>query len=186
MLSRVDDLEHRGTDVEQRLVSVESSAPDSEELWQPAGTSETKILLLGDSNSSGKIKFGEERGTLGRALPGSSEFCPKFENLPSPDSPLFNNVSDVVLSVGTKNIKIESSDPDALVKKMYLYVKSITRKYPSIHVLLPGILPVQSSFIDQALNSKIKMYNHYLRDMCNNLRRTSYISINVFCDLKGS
>ena len=82
LLSRVDDLEYKGKDVEQRLVSVESSAPDSEELLQPAGTPETKILLLCDSNSSGKINFGKERGTLNRALFGSCEFCPGLATCP--------------------------------------------------------------------------------------------------------
>ena len=74
LLSRAEDLEQQGADVEQRLASVESSLSATDESWQPAGTPDTKILLLGDSNSGGNIKFVQERGTLGRALPGFSEF----------------------------------------------------------------------------------------------------------------
>ena len=186
LLSRAEDIEQQGADVEQRLASVESSRSATDESWQPAGTPDTNILLLGDSNSGGKIKFGQEKGTLGRALPGFSEFCPKLENLPPSDSPLYNSVSDVMISVGTNNIKTNSSDPETMVKLIYNYVKSVTRKYPSIHVLLPGVLPVHCAYEDQALNVKIKLYNHYLQDMCNHLNRVHFIDVNVFCDLNGS
>ena len=185
VLSRVDELEDKGADLEQRITSIESAA-DSEGLWQPVGSPETKILLLGDSNSGGKIRFGDERGTLGRALPGSCNYCPKFEDLPPLDSPLFGNVSDLVLSVGTNNIKAGSCDPESLVRRMYLYTRSIINTYPGIHVFLPGILPVHCAFIDEALNSKIKLYNHYLKDMCNNLKRSYFIDMNVFWDPNGS
>ena len=73
-----------------------------------------------------------------------------------------------------------------MVKLIYNYVKSVTRKYPSIHVLLPGVLPVHCAYEDQALNVKIKLYNHYLQDMCNHLNRVHFIDVNVFCDLNGS
>ena len=69
VLTRVDDLEHKGADLEQRLASIESAAAASD-LWQPVGTpAQTHILLLGDSNSGGKIKFGEGRGILGGGNP---------------------------------------------------------------------------------------------------------------------
>ena len=68
VLTRVDDLEQKGVDLEQRLASIESAAAASD-LWQPVGTPETHILLLGDSNSGGKIKFGEGRGILGGGNP---------------------------------------------------------------------------------------------------------------------
>ena len=143
--------------------------------------------LLGDSNSGGKIRFGEDRGTLGRALPGTCEFCPKFEDLPSPDSPLFNNVSDLVLSVGTNNLKLDLSDPEPLALQMYNYVKSIARAHPGAHVFLPGVLPVNSAINDQALNTKIRYYNHYLKDMCKNLGTvTTFIDVNVFCGTDGA
>ena len=114
------------------MVSVESSVESvrrgkTDENWQPVGVPETKILLLGDSNSAGKIKFEQERGTLGRALTGSSQFCPKFENLPQPDSTLYDNMSDVVVSVGTNNIKDELSKAEPLVKQVNHYVKDLTR-----------------------------------------------------------
>ena len=183
-LSRVDALENKAVDFEQRLARLESV--DSPEEWQPVGTPETKVLLLGDSNSGGKIKFGSEQGTLGRALPGSDQYCPKFEDLPNLDSPLLQNVSDVVLAVGTNNLKIFSCDPEELVKNTYSYVKAVTHNNPALHVLVPGVLPVHGAFEDTALNSKIKVYNHYLKDMCNNLNKVSYLDVNVFSGADGS
>ena len=38
-----------------------------------------------------------------------------------------------------------------MVKLIYNYVKSVTRKYPSIHVFLPGVLLVHCAYEDQAL-----------------------------------
>ena len=186
LLSRVDEVENKGGDIERRLKNLESTAAPCQN-WQPVGLPQTNILLLGDSNSGGKIRFGEDRGTLGRALPGTCEFCPKFEDLPSPDSPLFNNVSDLVLSVGTNNLKLDLSDPEPLALQMYNYVKSIARAHPGAHVFLPGVLPVNSAINDQALNTKIRYYNHYLKDMCKNLGTvTTFIDVNVFCGTDGA
>ena len=191
LLTRVEAIERREAEVERKMVSVESSVEsvrrgETDVNWQPVGVPETKILLLGDSNSAGKIKFGQERGTLGRALPGSSQFCPKFENLPPPDSTLYGNMSDVVVSVGTNNIKDELSEAETLVKQVYHYVKDLTQKHPGLHVFLPGILPVNRSHPDQALNAKIRCYNHYLKNMCDNLHKTTYVDVNIFSDLSGS
>ena len=187
LLSRVDVIEQREAEVEQRMGSVESAVVpieqgDAGNNWQPAGSPETKILLLGDSNSAGKIKFGQERGTMGSALPGSSEFCPKFEDLPPFDSNRFENISDVVLSVGTNNIKSETCEAETLVKDMHNYVKKVTSRHPGLHVLLPGILPIHSSYTDQAIHVKIQWYNHYLKDMCNNMNRVSFVDVGVFSD----
>ena len=64
LLTRVEAIERREAEVEQRMVSVESSVEsvrrgETDENWQPVGVPETKLVLLGDSNSTGKIKFGQ-------------------------------------------------------------------------------------------------------------------------------
>lgn len=185
---QVGDLQQKCSDMEQRLAVVESSAGAGSPTpaWQPVGLATTNVLLLGDSNSGGKVRFGEDRGTLGRALPGSGHFHPTLEDLPPPSSPVFNAVSDVILSVGTNNIKLPSTDPEQLVKRTYSYVQSVTRANPAVHIFLPGVLPVHEGFTDTAMNSKIKLYNHYLKDMCKNLpTSTSYIDVNVFRGLNG-
>ena len=55
-----------------------------------------------------------------------------------------------MISVGTNNIKTNSSDPETMVKLIYNYVKSVTRKYPLIHVFLPGVLPVHCAYQGRA------------------------------------
>ena len=70
---------------------------------------------------------------------------------------------------------------------MYNYVKSIARGRPGAHAFLPGVLPVNSAIVDQALNAKIRYYNHYSKDMCKNLGTvTTFIDVNVFCGTDGA
>ena len=186
VLCRVDELELKGINMEERLTQVESGS-DHSQIWHPVGLPETNVLLLGDSNSGGKIRFGEERGTLGRALPGTCEFRPKLEDLPAPDSPSFRSVSDIVISVGTNNLKTPDSDPESLVKQTYNYVKSVTRENPGTHVFHPGVLPVHAVHAEEATNVKIKLYNHFLKDMCKHLHtRTTFVDVNMFCTENGS
>ena len=65
--------------------------------WEPSGSFQTKVVLMGDSNSSDKLKFGENRGTLGRTFPGKSVFCPTFAELKDPRSGTFTGATDVVV-----------------------------------------------------------------------------------------
>ena len=186
---QVCELEQKSSDMELRLAAVESSLAVGSPLppWQPAGIEATNILLLGDSNSGGKVRFGEDRGTIGRALPGVGHFHPTLEDLPPPHSPVFERVSDVIISVGTNNLKLPSTDPEEIVKHTYAYVQSLTKAHPAAHIFLPGVLPVNRGFPDEAMNGKIKLYNHYVKDMCKNLpTSTSYIDVNVFREPNGA
>ena len=181
----VNDLERKCEDLEHRLTNVESAA-DHIPVWKPVGVPTTKILLLGDSNSGGKVRFGQDKGTLGRALPGAGHFHPTIEDLPPPNCEVFSGVSDVIISVGTNNFKLQNSEPEAIAKQLYTYVQSISRAHPAAHIFLTGVLPVHSSFTDLATNSKIQLYNHFLKDMCRILNTSStYIDVNVFCGPDG-
>jgi hypothetical protein len=78
--------------------------------WEPRPTgSGTRIILFGDSNSAGQIKFGEERGTLGKYFPGESRFIPTFSSLPelSTEDGGINpvNYSDFILAIGTNDLR---------------------------------------------------------------------------------
>ena len=145
------------------------------------GVPTTKVLLLGDSNSGGKVRFGQDKGTLGRALPGAGHFHPTIEDLPPPNCELFSEVSDVIISVGTNSFKLPSSEPEAIANQLYTYFQSLSRAHPAAHIFLPGVLPVHNGFTDLATNIKIQLYNHFLRNMCKNLNTsTTYIDVNVF------
>ena len=190
---RVEDLEkdktelvNSNTELENRVRELEAQAsrashdvPD----WEPSGSCETKILLLGDSNSAGKLKFGEGKGTLGKALPGSSEFCAKFSDLLEPDSEAFSGVSDVVLAVGTNELKHDGAIPSVLAKDMSRYVKSISSKHPSTHLFIPGVLPTCSE--NANINSKIQEYNYFVRDLCTSNPRLTFIDNKVFSTILG-
>ena len=187
---RLDTVETQYESLSQRIVALEGRqdtvpTPTSVSNWTPSAPLDTKILLLGDSNSVNKLKFGEGKGKLGGALPGSGEFCAKMVNLPAHDSDLFTNVSDVIVAVGTNDLKNETSDPEALANTMYNYVKSVTSSNPSAHVHLPGVLPTSHTNPDRT-NTRIRIYNHFLADMAASLPRVSYIDVKVFLSKEGT
>ena len=63
LLTRVRLSEAKNSDLEERLRILETRETDQG--WSPSPNNSIKVKLLGDSNYSGKIKFGEVRGTLG-------------------------------------------------------------------------------------------------------------------------
>lgn len=152
--------------------------------WEPSGSSQTKVVLMGDSNSSGKLKFGENRGTLGKALPGESVYCPTFAELKDPHCDTFTGASDVVVAVGTNNLKQDNCNPSLLAKDMSQYIHSIIKHQSSIQVYLPGVLPICTD--NSPINSRINEYNHYIRDFCASHPKLTYIDTNVFKSSSGS
>ncbi|MCP4230644.1 MAG: hypothetical protein GY771_10945 [bacterium] len=183
LVARVGDLEAYNETLEARLTQFEATSADTHE-WEPSGSCETKILLLGDSNSSGKIKFGDGKGTLGGALPGSSTFVPKVDILPDPESEDFTDISDIIIAVGTNDLKVDTCVPEHLAKKTYEYVKKVTNKHSATHVFLPGVLPVCTP--NSEANIRISKYNHYLNDMCTSLPKVTFIDTKTFATKGGS
>ena len=80
-------------------------------------------------------------------------------NLPAHDSEAFAHVTDVIVAVGTNDLKADTANPEALASNMYTYVKSLTSSNPSAHVHLPGVLP--TSHINPGTNTRIRTYNHF-------------------------
>ena len=179
----VDNIDDRITDIESKLETINSVNLNhsNEPEWEPSGTPSTNILLLGDSNSGGKIKFGSGKGTLGAALPGKETFTAKVDLLPEPEPSLLNDVSDLVLAVGTNNLKEDNCVPADLARITYSYVKKVSTVNPTTHIYLPGVLPTKS--VDS--NGRIKEYNHYLKDMCSDLSRVHFIDNNNFLSKNG-
>ena len=83
-----EELASSNTELHNRVRALEEQ--DTRDLsyviagWEPSGSSQTKVVLIGDSNFSGKLKFWENRGTLGKPLPGERVFCPTFAELKDP------------------------------------------------------------------------------------------------------
>ena len=146
--------------------------------WEPSGSSQTKVVLMGDSNSSGKLKFWENKGTLGKALPGESVFCPTFAELKDPRCQNFTGATDVVVAVGTNNLRQENCNPSMLAKDMSQYIHSVIRQHPSVQVFLPRVLPICAE--NSSINTRINEYNHYIRDLCVAHPKLTFIDTNVF------
>ena len=192
---RVEELEKSNselaaskTELENRVRALEAQdTRDSSNAlvgWEPSGSSKTRVVLMGDSNSSGKLKFGENRGTLGKALPGESIFCPTLTELKEPESNTFVEATDVIVAVGTNDLKQDNVNPSSLAKKLSKYVLSVIAKYPSVQVFLPGVLPICTE--NSQINSRVREYNHYIRDLCISHPRLTFIDTNVFSTPLGS
>lgn len=179
LVTRVGRVEERSDLLEERVVQLESR---TEEIgWSPSTISDINVKLLGDSNYSNKIKFGSERGTMGSALPGSSQFCAKIEDLPAPGDLV--NCSDVVLGVGTNNLKQADADPLAAAQALYRKLSSYRSELPNTRLILPGVLPTG----DSAVNERVNMYNKHLNDICNSRTNNmiTFVDTRVFSEKDG-
>ena len=134
---------------------------------------------MGDSNFAGKVKFGTERGTLGAALPGSEKFCAKVENLPATEELV--DCTDVVIAVGTNDLKNRQTDPLDLARQFYGKVKSYTSDLPNTRIYVNGVLPTTNS----ETNARIKEYNRHLDDICNTKPMLTYLDTKVYSDSSG-
>lgn len=179
------DLEHKNADLSTRITQLESRGLNAEpDSWQPTGSADIKIALIGDSNSAGKLKFGGGKGTLGAALPGCHAFAPKVENLPPPDAEIYRGATDIIIAVGTNNLRDSRCVPEDLVLDTFNRVKSLSKSHPAAHVFLPGVLPMCTN--EPGVNDKIRKYNYFLNDMCKSLSRVSYLDMRSFASNTGS
>ena len=115
---QVSGLEQKNCELSGRVLELEAYREASvvtEPSWQPIGSGDIKIALIGDSNSDGKLKSGEGKGTLGSALLGAHAFCPTVEEIPTPDSDIYGGASDIIIAVGTNDLKVENCSPENLV-----------------------------------------------------------------------
>ena len=182
LLAKQELLETKILSLENRSVDPAAAPPPPS--WQPSGPTNTNILLLGDSNSGGKLKFGRGKGTLGEALPGVNEYIVKVGQLPPPDSAAFTDKTDVVIAVGTNDLKEADCNPDILIQQLHVYITSLKRLHPATHVHLPGVLPICAT--DSNTNVKIRTYNHYLADMAETIPRVTFIDTKVLRSREGS
>ena len=155
----------------------------TEPSWQPNGSGDIKIALIGNSNSAGKSKFGEGKGSLASALLDARAFCPRWKKYP-PNSEIYGGASDIIIAVGTNDLKVENCAPENLVLNTFNHVKKISKSHPSAHIFLPGVFPVCS--YGGVINNKIKRYNFYVNDMCKSLPRLSFIDMKPFNTYSGS
>ena len=112
----------------------------------------------GDSNF-GKLQLGEGRGKIGAATPGTRGWSPKIEDI---DPARYQSYSNVILMVGTNNLKEQSVSSYDDVLNLYKIYKSkileIQKLSPMCNIFVCPVLP--SKLHD--LNRKIGMFNRFL------------------------
>lgn len=113
----------------------------------------------GDSNIGGKLRFGDGRGKIGASTPGRQEFSPKIEDL---NPQRYQSYSNVVLMVGTNNLKVNevSSHQDILnLYKLYkAKILEIQRLNNRCKIFVCPVLPSKLPH----LNRKIRIFNSFL------------------------
>ena len=115
------------------------------------------------------------------ALPGSGQFCAKIEDLPAPEELV--ECSDLVLGVGTNNLKLPDADPLATAQDLYRRLLNYRKKLPNTRLILPGVLPCG----DRVINERVKVYNKHLTDICNSRSNNmiKFVNTQVFWDSDG-
>jgi len=176
---RINSLQSQITALEQARSSTVGQG-DAMEGWVPGDAVGTKIVLCGDSNSSGKIRFGEERGTLGAALPGDTKFTPCVRNLPT-DPAVLRQYSDIIIATGTNDLKEESCVPDQLATECHQYVSTVVNSHRNVQVYLPGVLPTSCA----DTNARINVYNRHLNDIARSHHRVTFIDTGGFKSKEG-
>ena len=117
-------------------------------------------VFVGDSNF-GKVQFGSGKGKVGQATPGLRTFAAKVSDIDPVACASFRNV---VVMVGTNDLKNSMTDPDVLnLYKVYkLKITQIRQLNPKAKIFLCPVLPTKSS----AINQRVFKFNRYI---CNDL-----------------
>ena len=137
-----------------------------------------------DTNSSGILKFGEYRGTLGKAIPGRASFVPRSLNSMIPG--LKRSWGSRMWLWQWAQITLDKIiiNLSSLAKDMFKYVHSLVTKHTSLQVFLPVVLPICAD--NSPINTRIQDHNNYLHELCISHPKLAYIEANVFKKSKGS
>ena len=124
-------------------------------------------LIIGDSNTR-KLVFGEEKGTFGKATPGSSVWAPTIDTI---DPKVTAGYSNIVLLCGINDIRHSSVKTQSDVYKIYLELKHKIELIQNINgrakILICPLLPTRIYNV----NKKVNYFNSLLR---NNLIVNNY------------
>ena len=119
--------------------------------------------FVGDSNF-GSIKIGKGKGSLGESTPGHRFWAPTIESI---DPLAYTSYRNIVLMVGTNNVKLDNVKSGEHIKDLYKSYKTkvtLIRRYnKNCRLFVCPVLPSKS----HNLNRKIFEFNQYLiEDLC--------------------
>ena len=175
------DMRDRIRDLEAAVETVTTQGVPGRLQWRPSSQVGTNIMILGDSNITGKVFFGSEKGTLGPALPGESRFIATIPDLPIIDRDSLANFSTLVVAVGTNSLIKPEAAPSALAMATHEFVRVALDLNPALHILLAGVIPTDCSEV----NKRIDNYNVNLKSMAAYLPRTSYLDTSFLKTREG-
>ena len=113
---------------------------------------------MGDSNF-GPIKFGSGKGKVGESTPGTRVFTPTINSI---DPIACASYRNVVLMVGTNDLKVDYVDDENKIRQLYKVYKSkislIKKHNTKCKIIVCPVLPTKCSTI----NRKIDIFNSFL------------------------
>lgn len=134
------------------------------------------LYAVGDSNF-GHIKFGEGRGTIGKATPGQKDFAACVEDIIPEKTMSFKNI---VTMCGTNNLKAQNANVMEIYQKYKGKLEEIRRRSPRSNIFVCPVLPSR----DHQINERVFEFNRLLFEdlVHSNLRISLVRGLNVFLD----
>ena len=112
------------------------------------------LIAIGDSNL-GKIQFGEGKGKVGKSTPGKRDWAPTVNDIVPEKCMSYKNV---VIMVGTNDLKIPQCDVMQTYKKYKGKLEQIKELNPRCNLYVCPVLPSRSNKI----NENIFQFNRLL------------------------
>ena len=104
--------------------------------------------IIGDSNT-GPLRFGEEKGTFGRSIPGKQVYAPVIEKIDPYETLGYRNV---VIHCGINDIRMPDINSSSMIRNCYL---KLVRKIDQIHL----VNKLANIFVCPVLPTKCLEYN---------------------------
>ena len=114
-------------------------------------------VIIGDSNTR-NIKFGTEKGSLGRWVPGQHSYAPRIEHIPSAN--MLPPARNFIIHCGINDLKDthHTTSPSSLAASLESKCTEIHDLYPRSKIYLSPVLPTMNDH----LNQKAMQFNDIL------------------------
>ena len=123
--------------------------------------------IIGDSNT-GSLRFGDEKGTFGRSIPGKQVYAPVIEKINPYDALGYKNV---VIQCGINDIRMPDINSNSLIRNCY---SKLARKIDQIHlvnkhanIFVCPILPTKClEYNRKAIFFNSMIFNEFISSRC--------------------
>jgi len=116
-------------------------------------------IIIGDSNTK-HIKFGREKGTMGKWVPGQCVRAYKIKDIPPPQE--IGPYRNIILHTGINDLTDENRPSNrALITHLKRKCSDIQTVYPNSKLYVSLVLPTKSKFV----NNRVNDLNNLILDM---------------------